>query len=355
MKRFGVFHFIENLCPKSIRGGITKKQETFHMATLYIPNSIALRNFDSVFVNNNFRFDDGKADISFHPKYVAMHPIGLALYAALADILRSRGIKTSAKINPKIRSIPYLQRMGLFTALGYKNPVGTKTHEETGRFIPITRITTSQDLDAFLKTIDPILHTTTDTSRTVKHVFSELLRNVLEHSYSKNGGHVCATYNRKRKKVSIGISDTGRGIREGMKGYKVFATHKEAILAALTPGISGTTKRIGGTAENAGAGLFFTKCIAQSTRNHFLIYSGDTYFKLLATPKSQDVKFNADPTSDFATVKESLPEFNGTLIGIDIHIEDTTVFNQLMHLIGDTYRKSLNKMKKDYYERIRFI
>ncbi len=324
------------------------------MSTLYIPNSIALRNFDSVFKSNDFDFSDGSVDIRFHPKYVAMHPVGLALYAALGDHFRQRSIKSNATINYAIRSIPYLQRMGLFTALGYSNPVDTKEHEETGRFIPLTRITTSDELAAFLRTIDPILHTTPDTSRTVKHVFSELLRNVLEHSLSTVGGHVCATYNIRRRKISIGIADCGRGIREGMSGYKLFSSHKEAIFSALTPGISGTTKRLGGTAENAGAGLFFTKCIAQSTRNHFLVYSGDSYFKLRATPGNQEISFSADPRTDHATVKDSLPEFPGTVIGIDIHIEDTTAFNRLMQMIGDSYRKSLNKMKKDYYKRIKF-
>lgn len=324
------------------------------MSTLYIPNSIALSNFDSVFKNNYFDFSDGKVEIQFHPKYVAMHPVGLALYAAFGDYFRLNEIETSVTINYEIRSIPYLQRMGLFSTLGYSDPVATKKHEETGRFIPLTRITTSDELATFLKTIDPILHTTQDTSRTVKHVFSELLRNVLEHSLSRLGGHVCATYNRKRKKVSIGISDTGRGILEGMIGYKRFTSHKEAILSALIPGISGTTKRLGGTTENAGAGLFFTKCIAQSTRNHFLIYSGDSYFKLRARPLSEDIQFNANPEDDFATIKDSLPVFPGTVIGIDIHIEDTTAFNKLMQMIGDSYRASLNKMKKDYYKRIKF-
>ena len=216
------------------------------MSTLYIPNSIALRNFDSIFKNNSFDFSDKQVDIRFHPKYVAMHPVGLVFYASLGDYFRLNGINTTATINYDIKSIPFLQRMGLFAALGYSDPIVTEKHEETGRFIPLTRITTSDKLATFLKTIDPILHTTPDTSRTVKHVFSELLRNVLEHSGTEEriGGHVCATYSPKKKKVSIGISDAGRGIREGMKGYKRFASHKEAILNALKPGISGTTKRL---------------------------------------------------------------------------------------------------------------
>jgi hypothetical protein len=325
------------------------------MSTLYIPNSIALRNFDSIFKNNNYDFSDGIVDITFHPTYVAMHPVGLAFYAALGDYFISNGIETTATIGYHIRSLPYLQRMGLFDALNYADPISTRIHEESGRFIPLTRIQSSDDLTAFLKTIDPILHTARDTSRVVKHVFSELLRNVLEHSLAENGGHVCATYNRKRRKISVGISDSGQGILKGMQGYRHFTSHKEALLNALTPGISGTTRRLGGTAENAGAGLFFTKCIAQSTRNHFLIYSGDSYFKLRATPRNKDIVFNADPRKDYASIKEGLPYFNGTLIGIDVHIADTAAFNRLIDRIGDAYRHSLNKLQKDYFKRIKFI
>lgn len=324
------------------------------MSNLYIPNSIALRNFDSIFRSNDFNFSDGRVDISFHPNYVAMHPIGLAFYAAIGDSFRSNDIKTKAAINYEIPSIPYLQRMGLFEALGYDNPIKTEIHEEAGRFIPLRRITSSDELSTLMKDVDPILHTDPNTSRVVKHVFSEMLRNVIEHSQSNYGGHVCATYNKKRKKISIGISDIGQGILKGMSGYRRFTSYLEAIQHALTPGISGTTKRIGGTAENAGAGLFFTKCIAQSTRNHFLIYSGDAYFKLRATPKHDRITFNANPRDDSSTCKSNLPFFPGTLVGIDMHIEDTAVFNELMDEIGDAYRISVNKMKKDYYKRIKF-
>lgn len=324
------------------------------MSNLYIPNSIALRNFDSIFKNNNFDFSDGKVNITFHPNYVAMHPIGLAFYAALGDQFSLQKIVTDATINYGIKSIPYLQRMGLFKALGYDDPIETKKHEETGRFIPLRRVSNSDELSTLMKDIDPLLHTDRETSRTVKHVFSELLRNVIEHSKSQFGGHVCATYNRKKKKISIGISDAGQGILLGMRGFKHFDSHLDAILSALTPGISGTTKRIGGTAENAGAGLFFTKCIAQSTRNHFLIYSGDSYFKLRTNPKNKNIEFHADPKNDLSTIKSKLPFFKGTLVGVDMYIEDTKAFNKLMDRIGDSYMISVNKIKKDYYKRIKF-
>jgi anti-sigma regulatory factor (Ser/Thr protein kinase) len=325
------------------------------MSNLYIPNSISLRNFESIFTNNNFDFTDKDVHITFHHKYVAMHPIGIVFYAALHDYFIENGIKYDGRINKSITSIPYLQRMGLFRGLGFSDLRQIKCHDETGRFIPLTRIKSNEDLDKFIKTIDPILHTTRENSRAIKHVFSELLRNVIEHAESKYGGFVCATYNKKRKKISIGISDSGIGLFNSLRVFHKVNSSLEAIRLALTPGISGKTARIGGTRENAGAGLFFTKCIAQSSKNYMLIYSGDAYYKL-RTPKEQKKSiFNADPFLDIKTIKESLPRFNGTLVGIDITIDNNETFNGLIDSIGKAYQLSVKKSQHDYYKRIRFI
>ena len=279
----------------------------YKVGTLYIPNSIAPVNFEGLFKNNTFDFSDGRADITFHPKYVAMHPVGLAFYAALSDYFDQNGIITSASIDRRIPSIPYLQRMGLFKALKIEDPILIREHEEAGRFIPLMKIANSADLEAFLKQIDPVLHTTRENSRIIKHVFSELLRNVLEHAKASSGGNVCATYNRKRQKISIGISDAGIGLFNSLRQHHSVSTDNEALLLALQPGISGTTSRIGGTSDNAGAGLFFTKCIAQSTRNYFLVYSGNAYFKLKVTPKADPVLFHSSPLEDKCTNREGLP------------------------------------------------
>lgn len=324
------------------------------MSELYIPNSISLRNFDTIFTRNDFIFQDKDVNISFHPSYVAMHPVGLAFYAALMDYWKENDIKRDATIDYSIKSIPYLQRMGFFSALNYKDPIETKTHEETGRFIPLTKVTNGTELESFIKSIDPILHTTRDNSRAIKHVFSELLRNVLEHADSRYGANVCATYNKKRKKISIGIADAGQGLVSSLRKSHRVKDSQEALIKALTPGITGSTKRIGGNEQNAGAGLFFTKCIAQSTRNHFLIYSTDAYYKLLITPAGTKILFSPDPLSDKSNIKSSLPNFKGTVVGIDIQIDNDKAFNNLIENIGKAYQIGVRKSLKDYYSKIKF-
>lgn len=324
------------------------------MSQLYIPNSIALCNFDSIFKNNTFNFSDKKIAVSFHPKYVAMHPIGLAFYAALGDYWKENNCELTGKIN-KISTIPYLQRMGLFRALGFLDPKKIETHEESGRFIPLTKIHNGDDLNSFMRNVIPLLHTSEDNAICIKHVFSEMIRNVIEHSRTNYGANVCATYNKNSRKISIGISDNGIGLFKSLVTYHSIHNDKEALEKALTPGISGTTARIGGSENNAGAGLFYTKCIAQTTRNHMLLYSGTSYYKLLTSSREESIVFHSNPSDDKCKYREGLPSFNGTLLGIDINIDDSKAFFDLMSNIGAAYRNSINKSKKDYYRRIHFI
>ncbi len=324
------------------------------MSDLYIPNSVALRNFDTILKANTFGPWPNEVHVKFHPKYVAMHPVGLALLAALGDIWRKQGANLSGSLDRKIRSIPYLQRMGLFRAMGFIDPTELVTHEETGRFIPLRKIRTGLELEEFVKTIDPLLHTTRENSRVIKHVFSELIRNVIEHAIAGEGANVCATYNRNKKKISIGISDSGRGLFTSIAKSHDLTDDLDAIHKALTPGVTGSTSRIGGNEQNAGAGLFFTKCIAQSTRNNFLIYSGTAYFKLKVTPADHPIVFHSDPTKDRCSTKTELPNFDGTLIGLDINIGDQKAFKDLIDRIGSAYQLGVTKSKKDYTKRIHF-
>jgi len=325
------------------------------MSTIHIPNSVGLRNFEALFKNNTFDFSDKAAQLSFHSSYVGLHPVSLAFYAALADQFADAGIQVGGEINPDLSSIPFLQRMGLFRVFGFSGPMEITEHEEAGRFIPLRKIQTAADLKSFIADIDPILHASEDVRDAIKKVFSELLRNVLEHSLANRGGNVCAVFSMKKRKLRIGISDAGIGILGSMKFHHKVADHRDALLLALRPGVTGTTGRLGGTPDNAGAGLFITKSIAQATRNHFLIYSGDSYYKLRLTPRNSRITYHADPLREPHTLGRGIPSFQGTLVGIDIDTSDSPVFKDLISRVGDIFQQSVRHTKKDYYSKIRFI
>lgn len=189
----------------------------------------------------------------------------------------------------------------------------------------------------------------------MKYLLSELIRNALEHSGSPVGAFACAQYYGKTNRVAIGVADAGSGIRASMaRSYKTNSA-LEAILLALRPGITGMTRRLGGTEDNAGLGLFFTKCLACATRNHFVAYSGDGFFKLLTSPDADDIPLYLDPADDRSTTYNDLPNWNGTVVGIDISIPPRHTFQQLMRVINKRYGKDLRDKRKKSFRKPRFL
>ena len=132
-------------------------------------------------------------------------------------------------------------------------------------------------------------------------------------------------------------------------------TDLDAIQLALTPGITGTTSKEGGTDYNAGAGLFFTKSIAKINRDFFIIYSGNTLYKLLREKKVDEVKLFSNPLEDKHTKDTTLPNWLGTVVGIDIKLKETKEFTLLLDSIRDTYVTSVRDRKKKKYKTPKFI
>ena len=201
----------------------------------------------------------------------------------------------------------------------------------------------------------PLLHANPEEATPIKYTVSELVRNVLEHSRSESGAFVCAQYFKKTNRVSIGIADCGVGIKTSISVSHPVATDEEAIRLALIPGITGTTKKIGGTESNAGAGLFFVKSIAKTSKNFFMVYSGSSLFKLRKTPKGKHVVLQADPTDDKNTFWKATPFYPGTVIGIDITAVRSDVFQKLLTDIHRVYRLDVKRQKKQKYKRARFV
>jgi anti-sigma regulatory factor (Ser/Thr protein kinase) len=228
-------------------------------------------------------------------------------------------------------------------------------HEPAGRFIPLTQIKDSETLSRFIEDMIPLLHLDEKHAQPIKYIMSELVRNVLEHSKSGYGAMVAAQYYIKTNTIRIGIVDTGVGIKETINRSHQASTDLEAIHLALTPGITGTTAREGGTDYNAGAGLFFTKSIAKINKDYFLIYSGDTLYKLLKAKEGKDILLNSDPLLDRHTSETNLPYWTGTAIGIDMKLDENEEFKTLLDIIRNVYTKSVRERKKLYYKKANFI
>lgn len=252
----------------------------------------------------------------------------------------------------------YIDRMGLFRFTNQPSPYSIRKKEETGRFIPLTIIKNSTEQSRFITNMIPLLHLSADNTDAIKYTVGELIRNVLEHSGSKDGAIVAAQYYKKSNTIRIGICDGGIGVKKSLQQYwsSHARTDLDAIKWALVPGISGTTSREGGTEDNAGAGLFFIKSIAQVARNYFLIYSGSGIYKLLLHDKRiENPRLHPNPDDDRHSDRNDAPYFQGTLVAMDLTLESKSEFTKLLAAIREVYGKAIRDRKKRKYKEPKFI
>lgn len=322
---------------------------------VHIPNSAFLGNIES-FTKYFIPTDRTTLKVTSNPNWISIHPMVISMIVALAEETR-RYENGEIECEPIVaKSRAYLLRMGLIDALDANHGIVVDEHESAGRFISARRINTSQELNQFITDMVPLLHTTPEQAYPIKYVMSELVRNVLEHSSSGVGAIVSAQYFKKTNRISIGVVDRGIGIKAGINRSYNVQTDREAMDLALRPGITGTTTRIGGTEYNAGAGLFFTKSIAKVSRDFFLIYSGDTFYKLLKTSPKNDVKLFADPKLDKSNFKsQDLPFWKGTAVGIDISMDVNQDFDDLLGMIRNAYHLDVKQANKEKYRKPKFL
>lgn len=175
-----------------------------------LPNSAHLQNLEGFLrkytpAGEHLRF-------RMHEKWVHVHPFALAMAACAGELHKTQGKRTIGKVQP-VSSLAYLVRMHLFDYVNLDPGLEIEEHEEAGRFIPLTQIRTSDDLHSAIVNLIPLLHAEPEVADPIKYVFSEMVRNVLEHAKSPVGAIVCAQYYRNKERLSIGIADAGRGIR----------------------------------------------------------------------------------------------------------------------------------------------
>lgn len=321
---------------------------------IHLPNSAFLGNLDS-FIRGYDPSTPEALTITSNDRWISVHPVVLSMITALGLTLDPKAIHFE-KLEAK--SGHYLVRMGVFKMLGIPSTIAVVEHEAAGRFIPLTQIRTSNELTQFITEMIPLLHLEAEQARTIGYIVSELVRNVLEHSEAKNGAIICAQYYEKSNAIRIGIADTGVGIKKTITQSHMAKTDLQAIQLALTPGITGTTRKEGGTEQNAGAGLFFIKSIACVNRDFFVIYSGNGFYKLLKRSSDKRIALHADPFQDrHSTGAEGgpLPYWQGTAVGVDITLDQTKEFSQLLDAIRKTYGSAVRERRRARYKRPKFI
>ena len=310
---------------------------------IHLPNSAFIGNINPFIKGIDFG-NPKVLELTAHEKWVSVHPVVLSMVAALSFPIKPDNVRYE-KLTAA--SAHYLERMGLFDFIGIDSGMRIERHEAAGRFIPLTRIDDQEQLSRFVTDMIPLLHLDPNRAASIKYVVSELVRNVLEHAQSPVGAVVSAQYYKKANMIRLGIVDTGIGIRQSIEHSHRAESDIGAIRLALTPGITGTTAREGGTEQNAGAGLFFIKSIASMNDNFFMIYSGNALYKLLTRHTGL---LYADPFDDPHSSDEECPYFHGTAVGVDISLDGNEEFSRFLSLVRDVYTTTVKERRKARYK-----
>lgn len=320
---------------------------------VYLSNRGNLGNFSN-FLDTVDLSSPGTLEVSMHPTWANAHPAALVFCAALALAVGKENASITGPIPPTAASFA---RMGLFDFFNTPSPFAADDREGSGLYIPLSIIKEQADQSRFISDMIPLLHLPEDKSTIIKYVIGELVRNVLEHAKSPNGAVVAARYYKQSNRISIGICDTGIGVWKSMQTTWDPRTDLEALRLALTPGITGTTRKEGGTEDNAGAGLFFIKSIAKITRSYFVIYSGKAEYSLLKHDKRVKThpRLFADPFRDKHSTEDNIADFNGTLVGIDISLGNNKAFDALLSSIGEVYDEAIRERKRAKFKEPKFI
>lgn len=318
---------------------------------IHLPNSAFLGNIDS-FLRSFDPREPHRLRITANKKWISIHPMVLTMVAALGQLVSPDNLAFEAL---EAKSKHYLERMGLFRVLNLHSGISITEHDSSGRFIPLTQVRDSTALSRFITEMIPLLHLAPIHAEPICYIMSELVRNVIEHADSKFGAFVAAQYYPKTNTIRIGISDVGVGITKTIRHSHHALNDLQAIRLALTPGITGTTKKEGGTEQNAGAGLFFVKSIAATNEDFFGIYSGNAFYKLLRQNPLKKDFLNADPFEDRHSAASDYPYWQGVAVGIDIKLDEHERFTALLDHIRTVYAKAVRERKRVHYKKPKFI
>jgi hypothetical protein len=319
-------------------------------AVIEIPNSASIRPARGFLAKLDWSLDDTETLIRFHDRWCYMQPWVLAALGAWGLEAQARDVKVKLK---NAHRAAYAWRFGLAEYLGVDPGVVVQPHEEAGRFVALRTVATRADLGALMADVVPLLHLADEPeqARAVQYVLSEMIRNVLEHSLSQNGAVVCAQYYTGerasgRRYVSVGVADTGRGVRASLaNNYPDITTDAEAVLKAIQPGVTGAAPSgMYGSPDNAGAGLFYTRRLSESSRAYFAIGSGDAMFRTSTARRR---------LSDAKLVFPIAP-FSGTIVSANFALERQLSFDDFLAATGRAFGETDEALREKVRAGVRF-
>lgn len=262
---------------------------------ILIPGSIDLNNSLSFSVTLP-KIEESKTYIFDFRNANRIEPFGMLLISS--EITRFKKTHPTAEFKlENYEHMSYAAHMGFFKAFGFD--FGKYPGEASGNsnYMPITIIDCKQlEIEAVEnriaigdraeeegKKISTILcgESEGDLHDTLSYSVREMIRNVIEHSQSKQFG-ICAQYWPSQNKVEVAILDRGIGLQKSLSAnpHLDVSSNKNSINYALMPAVSGkafkgTRVKQSGPWANSGFGLYMTNRLCTLGGN-FFISTGDT-------------------------------------------------------------------------------
>lgn len=276
-----------------------------------------------------------------------VHPIALCMLAALADVALASGGQVVVD-GVAASADSSLQRMQFFEGIKRTDLVESAQPEPTGNRIPLRQIRDNKEMKKFATDFIPLLHTTPSAGAAVSYVMWELVRNVIEHAGSSCGAFAAAEIDAAGR-ILIGVADGGIGVTKSIRRSHSAPDERRAISLAFQPGVSGATSAYGGNETNGGAGLFFMKSMASLAQQHMVMITDSTLMRLEKHSMAEPVVHSSLDQDIVSWFDLSVP-FPGTAVGVNLSLEETVAFSELLKEIGKIYhldvRAGKNAAKK---------
>ena len=226
-------------------------------------------------------------------KLINIEPIGIALVEFYKAIQLDKKIDTSKNSS----STPLIQFRN-------EQDINKVTQDITNQILENSKLLTINDKE--------------DLDKYLKYLISEIMDNVISHSYSTIGGCVSAKYYSEQNKVQVVIIDNGIGLLKGLSNHHSVKNEKEAIKKAMEKEVTGsnTFKTYNNIQKHAGLGLYFLSKIIEYTKGKLLIVSNDTIYN--------------STYEEYITINSP---FRGTLVAFEIYEKELAYEFKTLHSI----------------------
>lgn len=267
-------------------------------------------------------------------EWLAVHPAQLTMVANLA----LQAGKWQAEMSDNLPvSGKVLAEMGLYEFMGSKSPFKGAVADEK-EAIPLMMVRDEGDRAKLMKKVG-LMELEREQRRVVQFLVGSLVDNALE--WSDVAPVVAVKYYPKTRRVGLSVCDAGKGVWGSLNEAWKPRNDLDAIEMALRPGVSGMNEHLGGKAVVGGMGLFAARAMAKLTRDYFLIYSGTGMYEMMRGDKRSRRKIRGDAMRDRCFKTNEMAPFLGTLVAMDVSVDEVTEFQEMMNEIVRAYRLAL--------------